>query len=125
MDEHVRTILVCGSRGWTFRRPIEAVLEREGNDIRLIHGGCRGADLLAAAIALQRGIDPDNIISEDADWNQYGSAAGFIRNQLMLDRYHPDAVYAFRATGKSNGTDDMVERSLLAKIHTEVIRMTA
>lgn len=114
----MKTVLICGSRGWQDRAPIEALLDELGTDVRIIHGGARGADLLAGAVALERGID---VISVEADWHRHGRAAGPIRNQSMLDLHHPVAVYAFRCIGKSNGTDDMCARARRAGIPTEVI----
>ena len=43
-----------------------------------------------------------------ADWEKHGKAAGAIRNQQMLDDYHPDAVIAFPG---GRGTADMIKRA--------------
>jgi hypothetical protein len=93
--------------------------EGAGQRLTIIHGHCRtGADALADRLGRQWGAE---VIREPADWNQYGKSAGFIRNQLMLDEHKPNVVYAFRAYGKSNGTDDMVDRARKAVIPTFVI----
>jgi hypothetical protein len=118
--------LICGSRGWKDPQPINAIIAgydvlAEGAEQRLtiIHGHCpQGADALADRLGRQWGAD---VIREPADWDRYGKRAGFIRNQLMLDKHNPEVVYAFRAYGKSNGTDDMVDRAEKAGIPTFVI----
>lgn len=118
-------LLICGSRGWHNPEPIEAVIENyrkiaEDNDesLTVIEGDAAGADRLAKHIARRKRID---VITEPAQWNVHGKAAGPIRNQKMLDEHKPDAVYAFRSTGKSNGTDDMVRRSQAAGVPTFVV----
>ena len=118
-------VLICGSRGWSDPLPIDLILagldvRSEGKTERLtvIHGGARGADQLAGRLA--RGWNAD-VIEEPADWEQHGKAAGPIRNSLMLEKYDPDVVIAFRSTGKSNGTDDMIRKAKLAGKPTYVI----
>lgn len=77
----------------------------------VINGYARGADRLADEWALERGFILDStLFREPADWKRYGNtAAGPIRNQLMLDKHKPNLVAAF--TGE-NGTADMVRRSI-------------
>lgn len=118
-------ILICGSRGWHDAEPIETVLAgydviSEGMNQRLtvIQGGARGADALAKSLATQSGFD---VVTVPADWDKHGKAAGPIRNQQMLDEQEPDVVWAFRSSGKSNGTDDMIKRSVMRNIPTYVV----
>lgn len=119
-------ILICGSRGWKDHRPIDAIVagydvlaEGAGEDLVIVHGGApKGADAMADRIGRRWGIKVEKV---PADWDKYGKAAGFIRNQQMLDEHHPDVVYAFRAYGKSNGTDDMCARAQAAGIPTFII----
>lgn len=116
----MKVILICGSRGWKDPQPIEELLAKLGNDIILIQGGCRGPDLMAKEIALRRGVHPDNVITVKPNWDRDGRGATFVRNQKMLDDYPVTEVYAFRATGKSNGTDDMCRRSRKAGIEPTI-----
>jgi hypothetical protein len=119
-------VLICGSRGWHDPDPIHLVLaEVMGTSIArneplvVIHGDAQGADRLAGRLAKQQyGAE---VIEEPADWNRYGKAAGPIRNQLMLDAYEPEVVYAFRSSGKSSGTDDMIRRAERAGLTVHVI----
>lgn len=115
---------MCGSRGWKDPDPIhmvfaelEGICIRRGEELVLIHGDAKGADRMAADIATQYNA---KVIAVPADWEEHGKAAGPIRNQKMLDDHNPDVVWAFRSTGKSNGTDDMVRRSKKAGILTHV-----
>lgn len=114
-------ILICGSRGWKKVGPIETVIAGHlaQGPVTVIHGDCPdGADAIADAVGKKLGA---RVVPVPANWNRFGKRAGFIRNQKMLDEQHPQIVYAFRAHGKSNGTDDMVERSLAADVPTFVM----
>lgn len=132
-------ILICGSRSWHDRQPIEDLLvERQAEaaarsiyapvEFMVIHGACPdGADWLADKIALDLGLTPGvDLIREPAQWKRYGRSAGPRRNQKMLDAYQPSEVHAFRSSGKSSGTDDMVARARKAGVPTyvHVVRVT-
>lgn len=113
----MRTILICGSRGWADGRPIGRMLDdrlAEG-PVTVIHGGARGADALAGQEAARRGVP---VMVVPAEWGLHGKAAGVIRNQKMLDEHSVDEVHAFRSEGKSSGTDDMLRRARRAGIST-------
>lgn len=118
-------VLVCGSRGWHDPEPMDALIagcevlaEGRGERLTVIHGDAPGADRLAGRLGKQWGA---KIVKEPADWDTHGKAAGPIRNQKMLDDHKPEIIYAFRTTGKSNGTDDMVQRAEKAGVPTYVI----
>lgn len=107
-------ILVCGGRDFDpeyVSDRIDTLLGRwfpcEPN-IRISHGGARGADAGAALFAKEMGL-----VSRvyPADWNTHGKAAGVIRNQEMLDQEEPVRVIAFW-DGKSKGTLDMITRAV-------------
>lgn len=98
-------ILVCGSRDWVNWRMIRRVLEKQPKDTEILHGACRGADLLAAQTAVFLGL---KVRAFHADWRRWGYAAGPIRNRLMLDEA-PDKVFAFHENlADSRGTVDCV-----------------
>jgi hypothetical protein len=125
-------LLVSGSRGWRDEQSIETVIRYFqqlatvvlGQEFVVIHGHARsGADALADRVGQRLGLQVGkDLIRVPADWNRYGRPAGVIRNQQMLDEQHPDVVAAFRATGKSNGTDDMIARAERAGVPVHVIR---
>lgn len=91
-------VLVCGGRD--YMGPVECL-----SSIRidmLIHGGARGADMLADIWARERGIHRARV---DALWDTYGKGAGYQRNSAML-LLQPTHCVAFPG-GK--GTTMMVE----------------
>jgi len=105
-------LLVCGDRDWpwTYKQAILDILRTltSPGDI-IIHGACRGVDLIAKQCAKELGLEERGY---PADWNRYGLAAGPIRNQEMLDKERPDLVLAFHPDlSMSKGTRDMVQRA--------------
>jgi hypothetical protein len=95
-------ILVAGSRRWTNQRQLAVVLFRWGRRFPgavLVHGGYRGADLLAAAI-WSRWHWP--VEQHAAACREHGHAAGPIRNQHMVG-LKPDVCLAFLCA-ESRGT---------------------
>lgn len=118
-------VLVCGSRGWHDPEPIRLALAEclyesldAGEELVVIHGAAKGADALAGEVATQFNA---KVIAVPAEWDVYGRGAGPKRNQKMLDEHQPELVLAFRSTGKSNGTDDMVARAHKAGVTTIVM----
>lgn len=109
MSDQPKTVLVCGSRIWSDPRPIKRALTEASSEgfTCLVHGDCRGADRLAGALATRMGF---HVCKEPANWGKYGKAAGPIRNQLMLDEYKPERVYAFPLE-HSRGTLNMIDKS--------------
>lgn len=118
-------ILVCGDRDWTDTETIRRELSRFPKGTRVIHGAARGADEIAGRVATELEFE---VIPFSADWPKYGSAAGPIRNQEMLesllhqDPEEPKLVLAFhRDLSKSKGTADMVKRARSAGVKVRVI----
>lgn len=85
----------------------------------VIEGEARGADTLARAWAHSMKIRVEPF---PADWKKYGKAAGFMRNQKMLDDGRPDLVVAFW-DGKSRGTEMMIELAKRMRIAVKVIEI--
>lgn len=83
-------ILVTGSRDWTDSEAIDSALWHAWTDagcpdrstVTLVHGGARGADHIAAAIARRVGL---NVECHPAAWDTRGRAAGKIRNAEMVN----------------------------------------
>lgn len=113
------TVIVCGSRTWSDESAIRQALAALPRRTRIVAGGARGADAIAARIARELGFE---VVEVHAEWGRYGRAAGPIRNQRMLDEYKPSLVLAFRVFGHSPGTDDMVRRARAAGVPVIVIR---
>lgn len=103
-------VLVCGGRDFDDAAAIGDVLrrviwsERHGIAV-IIHGGARGADILAGQFAVNECI-PVEVYP--ADWQRDGKAAGPIRNSRMLAEGKPDLVVAFPG---GRGTADMVRKA--------------
>ena len=85
-------LLVCGGRSYANRKRLYSVLDSLEKPSAVIHGNAPGADSLADAWAIERGI---TAIRCPAKWSQFGRAAGPLRNQFMLDFHKPDVVVAF------------------------------
>ena len=84
-------VVVTGGRGYADKKRLHAVLDKITITV-LAQGGASGADALAAAYTLQRGLPCTTF---KADWKQHGKAAGPIRNREMLTTFAPDIVVAF------------------------------
>jgi hypothetical protein len=105
-------VLVTGSRDWTDGAAIrEALRPYSGEPYRtLMHGGCQGADKLAAIEAKKLGW---RVVAYPADW-RLGPKAGPERNQRMVD-VGADLCLAFPLPG-SRGTYDCAARARRAGI---------
>ena len=118
-------VLVCGSRKWVDPKPVERELRKLPPGTVVIHGGCRGADNVSGGVARSLGF-PVRVYP--ADWDQFGRAAGHVRNQQMLDEEHTesepiDLVLAFhKDPNLGRGTRDMVARSRKAGIEVQTFR---
>ncbi len=109
MAERLR-IIVCGGRKYRNRSHIRRVLVGYAlRDPIIQHGGCSGADRLAADEAMGLGY---TVSCTMADWKRHGNAAGPIRNQEMVDE-GADLLIAF---GGGKGTADCVRRAEKAGI---------
>jgi hypothetical protein len=77
-------VLVTGSRDWDDAPVIAAALAVVAGEVgpfTLVHGGARGADLIAAEIHTSWGGEAE---AHPADWKRYGKPAGFRRNAEMV-----------------------------------------
>jgi YspA, cpYpsA-related SLOG family len=117
-------ILVCGSRHWSKRDPIERELRklaREGDVV--IHGAhWSGADAIVDIVARNMGFV---VRRYPAEWARYGRSAGPRRNTQMLSLEHLppkdpiDYCLAFAEDfSKAFGTCDMRRKAELAGIRT-------
>lgn len=110
-------ILVTGSREWNDPLTINRALVdyvTHGSTF-VMHGGCRGADIIADAAARNLHM---HVEACDADWDNHGKAAGPMRNSLMVKR-GADVCLAFgplERDGKRTGTGDCVDKARRAGI---------
>ena len=111
-------ILVFGGRDFkdykSLKRALYEALGDHGiyeySQVVIISGLARGADTLAKMFAKEFGCKYLGFL---ADWEQYGKAAGVIRNQQMLDEGNPDIAVGCPG---STGTADMKRRVLKAGV---------
>lgn len=120
----IRKILVTGDREWDDIPCVVKELKIYRPGTILVHGACRGADTVCAAVAEALGFIVRSYL---ADWKTYPRAAGPIRNQQMLTEEHrPDepinVCIAFHDhLDDSKGTADMVSRACKAKIPVKLV----
>lgn len=108
-------VLVCGSRDWLQPAVISKRLKQLPAGSCIVHGAARGADVMAASIAIGMGFSVDVF---PANWRHHGRAAGYIRNLAMLDT-KPDLVLAFQRNG-SRGTQHTIDEARRRGIPVEV-----
>lgn len=119
-------LLICGDREWKKKDRIrrELLLLGISNIEVVIHGAARGADSLGAEIAEELGINKRKIKAFPARWDDYGTAAGAIRNSQMLKEGRPTYVLAFHShlETQSKGTADMVRKAKAVGIKVKVVK---
>lgn len=114
-------VLVTGDRDWDDVETIVSELEKLPPGTIIVHGACRGADNICAAVGEALGFI---VRPYPTDWDRYPRAAGPIRNQQMIDAEHRqdepiDLCKAFHNNiERSRGTRDMMTRAKKAKITT-------
>jgi hypothetical protein len=124
----VYTVLVSGSRHMPLSRmaliyaELMQVLEEHQDDqievFRLIQGGARGADALAAIVGKSLGYEVE---TEGADW-KLGKPGGKERNQVMLAKWKPDQAFFFHHSRLlGTGTLDMYRRCVKAGVPTKIV----
>jgi len=108
MTRSVFRVIIAGSRGFNDYATLQATCDnilsqkRMTHTIVIISRTAKGADSLGEQYASERGYAVERF---PADWQQYGKAAGPIRNRLMAD--NADALIAFW-DGHSTGAKDMI-----------------
>lgn len=96
-------VIVAGSREITDYELVKKAIQDSGFQVtEIISGGARGVDSLGERYAKELNL-PCEVIS--ADWDVYGKAAGYIRNEKMAKR--GEALVAIW-DGKSKGTRNMI-----------------
>lgn len=101
-------LIVAGGRDFSntelFLKTMQQVEQELAEySVSLVSGMAKGADKMGWQFARDQGITCHEF---PADWDKYGKAAGFRRNQEMAD--FSDGLVAFW-DGKSHGTKHMIE----------------
>ena len=119
-------VVITGSRHWTNYRQIKDHLQgllAEHPDLEIAHGHSRGggADSMAEMAAFELGIPSwPYPVRKDLDGNHRGAPLN--RNKRMVRDFNPDAGVAYRAEGKSNGTDHCVECMENQGVPVEIVK---
>lgn len=99
-------VIIAGSRDFfdlkIVRKELEALKDSGWVFDVVVSGTARGADRAGECWAQENNVP---IRAFPADWNNWGKAAGFIRNSEMAK--YADALVAFW-DGASSGTDHMI-----------------
>ena len=98
LETATKYVAIVGSRTFSDRKAVEAYVKQLPNNVVVVSGGAKGVDTWAALAAQKHGLKVKIFLP---DWEQYGRAAGFIRNQDIVDLAHK--VVAFW-DGESRGT---------------------
>jgi hypothetical protein len=119
IGKNATKIIVAGGRDFDDYGRMAKVLNTNLEGIKeliLVRGDCpTGADALVKVYAEECGID---LATFEADWDQYGDAAGPIRNSNMAQYGH--ALIAFWDM-KSPGTDSMIKQARKVGIPVMII----
>lgn len=89
---------------------------KNAKNITIISGAAKGADTLGENYGYEMGYE---VISMPANWDKYGKAAGYRRNEDMAKI--ADACICFW-DGKSKGTGHMIDLAKKYNLQLRVIR---
>jgi hypothetical protein len=96
----------------------QSLPDNPSHETTLISGDARGADTYADVCGQLLGF---TIERYPANWDEYGRAAGPIRNKQMLDSGVDHCIAFHDDLGASRGTRDMVEKCEDAGISVTII----
>lgn len=85
-------------------------------EVSIVSGMAKGADSLAVDFAQEYGV---KLYKFPADWNQYGKAAGYKRNEEMAA--FADGLLAFW-DGESRGTAHMIRTMVKLEKPVHIVR---
>lgn len=125
-------VLIFGSREWCFDGVIYRVMSKLPAGTIIVNGGARGADRISSRIGRELGFEIREYPITSEEWDQFGKAAGHLRNAKMLEKEHPDTagVKLDKAFGfsvgpvtkdKNRGTHDMAEKLWAASVRFEIL----
>lgn len=110
-------IIIAGGRNFDDFNKLRQVCDeflQDQNNIEIVSGAYKGADLLGERFAAERNYP---IKQFPADWRRYGKSAGLKRNTEMAA--YADALIAFW-DGESKGTKHMIELATQAGLKVNV-----
>lgn len=113
-------VIIAGSREFQdyaiLKATMDKLLKNVRDEIVIISGTARGADALGERYARERNYA---IHSFPAEWDRFGKAAGFVRNEEMAA--NADALVAFW-DGQSRGTKHMIDIAKRNQLKVRIIR---
>ena len=113
-------VIIAGGRDFTDEQMLfdkmDYYLQNVNDDVAIVCGMAKGADMLGFKYATQRGYE---IHKYPADWDNDGKSAGYKRNCRMAE--NADALVAFW-DGYSKGTQHMIEYATRHGLKVRVVR---
>lgn len=104
----MKRIIIGGYRNFNdyevFKNFVDSCIGDE-NEITVLSGYCKGADLMAEQYAKEKGL---SLELYPAEWEKYGKAAGPIRNKQMVEK--ADMVIAF-VCERAKGTKNLISQA--------------
>lgn len=117
-------IIIAGSRnfqdeGLLFSTLDKLISEIDDNDIEIVHGNCRGADLIGEKYALANDL---KVASFPAQWGLFGKKAGVLRNEEMAKYASKNnGILVAFPIGESKGTRNMIKLAKQYGLKTYII----
>lgn len=112
-------LIVAGSREFNnydfLKQKLEFLLKNITEEIEIVSGRAKGADLLGEKFAKEMGY---NIKEFVPDWDNLGKKAGILRNRDMAE--YADACVVFwmnKSKGTANMIDEAKKRNLKLRIY--------
>ena len=116
-------VIIAGGRQFSDYSLLESKLDflfsnaiKRGEEIEIVCGEARGADLLGKRYAESKGLI---VKSFPANWNAYGRRAGYLRNAEMAD-YSTHLVAFWDSSSK--GTKHMIDLAKERGLNVRVVR---
>lgn len=125
-------IIIAGSRNFNDYPYLEYVVDRffskfvsDKKDVQIISGTAKGADSLGELYAEKHGI---GVIRCPSNWDKYGRAAGYRRNEemaiLSMSDGYTGVLLAFW-DGLSRGTKHMIDLAEKHNVKVYIIKIKA
>ncbi|AGX01893.1 GTP-binding domain [Erwinia phage PhiEaH1] len=115
-------VMVSGCRHytsyWQFAKRMDHLLKNfDREKVVLIEGGARGTDYLAYLYARRRKLAH---ATYDADWDEHGKSAGYIRNAEMMEIARYGVAFW---DGYSRGTGHVVKEATKYDVSLRVVKI--
>jgi hypothetical protein len=112
-------VIIAGSREFNdyafLKQKLIHLLQNINDEIEIVSGRARGADLLGEQFACEMGYKIKYFVP---DWDGLGKRAGFVRNRDMAE--YADACVVFwknKSKGTANMIDEAKKRNLKLRIY--------